>query len=84
MYRHQMDVTLYTRRNCRLCDKAKAAIRASGVAVDLIEVDIDTVPELQQRFTNDVPVIYINGVEAFRHYVDPQAFAAYVERAVSS
>lgn len=72
-----MQVTFYTRRDCPLCDKAKAAIRASGVDVDLIEVDIDEDPELQRQFTDDVPVIYINGKEAFRHFVHPQEFAAY-------
>jgi 4a-hydroxytetrahydrobiopterin dehydratase len=78
-----VQVTFYTRRDCPLCDKAKAAIRASGAGVELIEVDIDEDPELKQKFTDDVPVIYINGKEAFRHYVHPQAFAAYA-RGVSA
>jgi len=73
-----VQVTFYTRRDCPLCDKAKAAIRASGADVELVEVDIDQDPELQRRFTDDVPVIYVNGREAFRHFVHPQAFAAYV------
>jgi 4a-hydroxytetrahydrobiopterin dehydratase len=72
-----LSVTFYTRANCPLCDKAKAAIRSSGVDVDLVEVDIDADPELQRRFTDDVPVVYIHGKEAFRHFVHPQAFAAY-------
>jgi len=70
-------VTLYTRADCPLCEKAKAAIRASGVSVLMDEVDIDADEELRQRYTNDVPVILINGKEAFRHRVDPQAFARY-------
>jgi len=78
-----MQVTFYTRRDCPLCDKAKAAIRASGVDVELVEVDIDEDPELQRQFTDDVPVIYIDGREAFRHFVHPQAFAAYA-RGVSA
>ncbi len=72
------NVTLYTRPNCPLCDKAKEAMRRSGAAIVLEEIDIDGNPELQARFTNDVPVIYVNGAEAFRHRVDPDAFAAYV------
>jgi 4a-hydroxytetrahydrobiopterin dehydratase len=76
-----MQVTFYTRRDCPLCDKAKASIKASGAAVELVEVDIDGDPELRQRFTDDVPVIYIDGREAFRHFVHPQAFAAYVRGA---
>jgi 4a-hydroxytetrahydrobiopterin dehydratase len=71
-------VTFYTRLDCPLCEKAKAAIRASGAEVRLIEVDVDGNPELRSRFTDDVPVVYIAGREAFRHVVDADAFAAYV------
>jgi 4a-hydroxytetrahydrobiopterin dehydratase len=72
-------VTLYTRANCPLCDKAKAAIRASGVDVELTEVDIDQEDALRARYTDDVPVIHVEGKEAFRHSVDPAAFAAFVK-----
>ncbi|HKS22740.1 MAG TPA: glutaredoxin family protein [Thermoanaerobaculia bacterium] len=79
-----VEVTLYTRHPCFLCDKAKASIRAAAslhrLPVELHEVDIDADPVLQERFTNDVPVIYVNGVEAFRHRVSPQEFADYVMR----
>ena len=75
-----MRVTLYTRRNCPLCDKAKAAIRASGVAVVLEEIDVDRDPELQSRFTNDVPVVFVDGREAFRHRLTAEEFAKYVEK----
>ncbi|HUP62040.1 MAG TPA: 4a-hydroxytetrahydrobiopterin dehydratase [Thermoanaerobaculia bacterium] len=74
-----LTVTMYTRANCPLCDKAKAAIEASGVSVPLlVEVDIDSDPELHAKYTNDVPVVLIDGKEAFRHRVDPEEFAAYV------
>src|SRR5207245_9424060 len=50
---YAMEVTLYTRRDCPLCDDAKGAIHAAGLTAQ--EVDIDLDPELQRRFTNDVP-----------------------------
>jgi len=75
----RVEVTLYTREGCHLCDKAKAAIRAAEslyrLRIDLLEVDIDDDDELYARFTNDVPVIYIGGREAFRHRVDPRELA---------
>ena len=74
----QPNVTIYTRRDCHLCDQAKAAIAASGIAVALTEVDIDADPALRRRYTNDVPVIEVDGVEAFRHRLDPQQFYDYV------
>jgi 4a-hydroxytetrahydrobiopterin dehydratase len=73
-----VEVVLYTRQGCKLCDEAKQAVRDSGVAVKLTEVDIDRDPELQRRYNDDVPVILIDGMVAFRHRVDPHGFAMYV------
>ena len=70
----QIVVTFYTRRDCPLCDAAKAAILDSGLPVKLQEVDIDDDPVLRRRYTDDVPVVEIEGVEAFRHRVDPEEF----------
>jgi glutaredoxin len=70
------DVTLYTREDCHLCDSAKIAmapiLKESGAR--LREVDIDRDPVLQQRYTNDVPVVFIGSQEAARHRVDPSDF----------
>lgn len=77
-----MDVILYTRKNCPLCDKAKSSIRAAAslhrLPITLREVDIDGDPDLRARYTDDVPVIHVDGVEAFRHEVTPEEFTAYV------
>ena len=78
------DVTLYTRANCPLCEKAKAAIRASGVAVQLNEVDIDSDPLLHDLYDEHVPVIFVNGKEAFRHFVHAEEFGEYVKRALTN
>lgn len=79
-----VEVTLYTRQKCALCDEAKSAIGEAasrfGIRVAMREVDIDRDPALRAQFTNEVPVVYVNGIEAFRHRVDPGEFAAYVRR----
>ena len=75
-----MEVTLFTRRDCSLCDKARAAVLASGVAVRLVEVDIDDDPELRRRYDHDIPVIQVAGIEAFRHRVTSAEFRDYVLR----
>lgn len=76
----EVNVTLYTREGCSLCETAKATIVGSGFALCLTEVDIDRDPELLRRYTNDVPVVLIDGMEAFRHRVDPHGFAMVVAR----
>jgi 4a-hydroxytetrahydrobiopterin dehydratase len=75
----RVEITLYTRQDCFLCDKAKSAIRAAEslyrLPIDLREIDVDGDEALRARYTNDVPVILINGTEAFRHRVDPRELA---------
>ncbi len=65
-------VTLYTRQGCCLCDEAKAVILAarSHASFDYQEFDIDLDPELLRRYNDEVPVIEINRVKAFKYKVD--------------
>ena len=65
-----MDVTLYTRQNCPLCEKAKAVLTSAGITPKEVDVDLDL--DLLRRFNEDVPVIYIGGAEAFRHRIEWQ------------
>src|SRR5947209_17912912 len=78
------EVTFYTRRDCALCDAAEAGVGAATVLhhlpLSISLVDIDDDPALQARFTNDVPVIYIDGMEAFRHRVTADELAAWIAK----
>ena len=73
-------VIVYSRPGCHLCDKAKAAIRQADCAQQytLEEIDIETSPILLESYQNDIPVVTINGVEAFRQHLRPDEFKAYV------
>ncbi len=73
-----IEVTLYTKADCPLCDKAKEAMRASGIDVRIEEVDIEKDPELRRRYKNDIPVVCIGNAEIFRHRTTPQEFARLV------
>lgn len=78
-----LDVTLYSRPKCKLCDEARTAIepilREFGSA--LREVNIDDDKELKELYTNDVPVIFLGAKEIARHSVDTVKFRAALERA---
>ncbi|HUJ12300.1 MAG TPA: 4a-hydroxytetrahydrobiopterin dehydratase [Thermoanaerobaculia bacterium] len=63
-----MDVVLYTRQNCPLCEKAKATLVEAGIAPREIDVDLDL--DLLRRFDEDVPVVSIDGAEVFRHRIE--------------
>jgi glutaredoxin len=60
---------LYTRRDCCLCEEMKLTLRRVGdrVSFALEEIDVDTSPLLQEKYGNDVPVLFINGRKAFKH-----------------
>jgi glutaredoxin len=79
-------VTLYTRPGCHLCDEAKVAILAAGCTDEytLDEVNIESDPRLLHSYRNDIPVILINGVEAFRHRLAPEDFRRQLARAAQS
>jgi len=69
-------VTLYTRAGCCLCDDAKSVLAEARRRADFDceEVDIDHDPELRRRYNEEVPVIAINGVKAFKYRVDMSEF----------
>ena len=71
-----VEVTLYTRPGCHLCDEAKSLIAPliAEFGARLIEVNIDADPELQERYNLDVPVIFLAGRKIAKHRVDPAQF----------
>lgn len=75
-------VQIYSRPDCHLCEEAKAAIEQARreVAFTLEEINIDDDAELRARFTNDVPVIFINGRKAFKHRVEGARFLKRLQR----
>jgi hypothetical protein len=44
----------------------------------LEELDIQSDPELFARYQYEIPVLFINGVEAFRHRIRGDEFRAHV------
>lgn len=84
--RKRVLVTLYTRPGCHLCDEAKEAMLAARCADEytLDEVNIESDPRLLHSYRNDIPVILINGIEAFRHRVATEDFRREVARVAQS
>ncbi len=64
-----MNVVLYTRAGCHLCDDAQSLLEAHGLSLQLVDVDADK--GLRQRFNECVPVVEIDGKIRFRGRVDP-------------
>ena len=82
---YPLDVTLYTRAGCPLCEEAKEQmaplLREYGAS--LREVDVDVDPVLLERYTNDVPVIFLGSRKVAKHRLDLDQFRRQLARARS-
>lgn len=77
-------IVIYSRRECHLCEVAKAVVapvaRARGVEVET--VDVDSSRELADLYGNEVPVVFVNGRKAFKYRVDAKKLEALLDRTV--
>lgn len=66
-------VVLYTRDGCHLCDVAQGVVEqvCADEGVTWAAVDVDADPELQRRFTDQVPVTFVGGRQHDFWRVDP-------------
>jgi glutaredoxin len=63
-----MEVVVYTRPGCHLCDDACALLESYGLEPQTVNIDTD--PELVERFGLTIPVVFIDGRERFRGRID--------------
>jgi glutaredoxin len=68
-------LTLYSRKDCCLCDEMKAVVRqvAETIPVEMAEIDVDSSAELQAKYGNEVPVLFIDERKAFKYRVTVSA-----------
>ena len=69
-------VIIYSRPGCHLCEEAKQVIENAQCdnKYTLEEIDIESDEALLRRYRYDIPVVTINGEEAFRHKVMAEEF----------
>jgi hypothetical protein len=65
-------VVLYGREGCCLCDDARTVLERVRARhpFDLVERDIDLDQSLQRAYLERIPVVTIDGMEAFELFVD--------------
>jgi glutaredoxin len=66
-------LTLYGKPGCCLCDDAREAIAAvrDRHPFELREVDVSLDPGLQRDYGERIPVLEVDGEEAFELRIDP-------------
>ena len=73
-------VVLYSKPGCHLCEEMKEEIDRAGCSdlYELDEVNIEDDPDLFARYRYEIPVLSVNGVEAFRYHLRADEFRNYV------
>ena len=73
-----MNVTLYTKIGCQLCEEAEDSLRAmqKSIQFELELVYIEDEPALLERLGDSVPVVYVDGREVASAPVDEAAIRA--------
>ena len=70
------EVVVYSRKGCHLCEIMKEKLvkleRRGGFRWR--EVDVETEDGLRRQFTDEVPVVFIDGRKAFKYRLDEQEF----------
>jgi glutaredoxin len=77
-----IEVVVYSKPGCCLCDEVKAKLEAlrASYAFSLREVNILEAPEAYQKFKEEIPGVFINGKKAFKYLVDEKQFLKKLER----
>ena len=69
-------VVVYSRKGCHLCEIVKETLtklhRRGGFTWQDIDVDADE--QLRRQFTDEVPVVFIDGRKAFKYRMDESDF----------
>ena len=71
-------LTLYTRPGCHLCDVAVTALEEIGEPFE--EVDITSDAELEMEYGERIPVLEVDGEEAFEYLVEPEELRRMLDR----
>ncbi len=71
-----LEVTLYTRPGCHLCEEAKAVMEPLLVefGAKLCEVNIAGDAALEEQFGLDIPVVFVGSRKAAKHRVEREQF----------
>ena len=67
------EVTIYLADGCHLCESAQRVLAAvrEEIPFELVEVGIDGDPELERAYRERIPVVEVEGAEAFTYFVHP-------------
>lgn len=75
-------LTLVGRAWCHLCDDMRAALAPlrEELPFDLQEIDLETRPDLEERYGERIPVLEADGRELCHYFLDAAAVRAHLAK----
>jgi glutaredoxin len=82
MERAARRVTFFYGTDCHLCESARRVLAKvrEDIDFDLEEIEITGDPELEARYRERIPVVAVDGEEAFTYFVHPDGLRRRLER----
>jgi len=73
---------IYSKKECHLCEEAKTTLQAFArrYPLEICEIDIERDSEANQKYSTEIPVIFLEGRKLFKFRIDEQKF----EKAIRS
>jgi glutaredoxin len=70
------EVVVYSRKGCHLCEIVKESLGKLEKRGSFTwrEIDVDSDADIRRLYTDEVPVVFINGRKAFKYHMDEQEF----------
>jgi hypothetical protein len=80
------EVVLITKADCHLCADARDAVERVTAALGLgwTEQQVDELPELRERYAEEIPVVLVNGVQRDFWKIDEARLERVLQRALGN
>jgi hypothetical protein len=79
------DIVLITKADCHLCAEARDAVErvASSLGLEWSEQLVDGLPELRERYAEEIPVVLVDGIQRDFWKIDEIRLARVLQRAMA-
>jgi glutaredoxin len=79
-------ITIYSKKDCHLCENAKSILRKFAVQypLEIEDIDIETHKEFFDRFQQEIPVVYFEGRKLFKFRIDEKRLHRTIRDAIDA
>lgn len=69
-----MKITIYSKKDCHLCEEAKQVLKrfVDEYSLEIEEIDINEDKDLFEKYQFEIPVIFLNDRKLFKYRIDEE------------